>query len=283
MDSQGEWQELVDGFPDEPKRSEVDDLVSLPTPHDFFERAFLDLCGVNARKTTETGRVEEPPFARKVYGFQGTEEIGLRWVEEQDRESSMVPLYSRSMTYGLPGMTIYWKYRWEYASQYGHSAFRHGKLKALFDNPAAEKRFVAIWRIVFGKTPVFSPNAEPPPDVPSGPSSSNCKDSRAQSRVTTKGPVQASVELAVAIRDCWESRLAPLYSSAQVQQKDREELIRLREYLESWDVKSARPIVKEWKRYHETNGEFADTLTSGFSHFKLAELCGELLDLLPAE
>lgn len=170
MESQAEWQELVDGFPDEPRPSEIDELTSQPTPHDFFERAFLDLCGVNARKTTETGRAENPPFQRKVYGFQGTDEIGLRWVEEEDRESSVIPLYARSMTYGLPGMTVYWEYRWAYASQYGHAAFRHGKLKALFHSPEAERRFVALWRIVFGKTPVFSPT-EPPPDVPAGPNS----------------------------------------------------------------------------------------------------------------
>ena len=171
MEKRADWLELVEGLPDEPSRSDLNELASLPTPHDFFERALLDLCGVDARKGAQTGRMEKPPFGRRVYGFQGTQEIGVRWIEEQDRESSLIPLYAKSRTYGLPGMIIYWEYRWEYASQAGHAAFRHGTLAAHFETSEAEKRFVALWRIVFGKTPLFRPAIEAPPDIPAAPES----------------------------------------------------------------------------------------------------------------
>lgn len=95
--------------------------------------------------------------------------------------------------------------------------------------------------------------------------------------------VEAQVRLAVAIRDYWESNLAPLYSSADVREKERRELIELRKHLERQDVESARPIVRGWHQYHRFNGDFADSLSLGFRHLKLAELCQELLDMLPAE
>lgn len=165
MNNPAQWQELVGGFADEPKASSMDELCSLPHPHDFFERAFLDLCDVDVRKGGKMKKEEIPPFGRRTWGFQGSEEIGLRWVEEQDRESSLVPLRAKSISYGLPGMTIYWEYRWDYASQAGHAAFRHTCLKALFESPETQRRFVALWRIIFKKTPVFRPASEPPPGI----------------------------------------------------------------------------------------------------------------------
>jgi len=159
------WLILMHGVPKEPKTSDWDELTTLPTPHDFFETLFMRVCGIDVRKTTRTEVKEIPPFEQWVYGFQGTEEIGLRWVEKKDRESSLMPLYVEQKTYGLPGMTIYWAFSWHYAGQAGHAAFRHRSLLAQFDPVEAFEHFRAVWREVFRVAPLFQPAPKSPPAI----------------------------------------------------------------------------------------------------------------------
>lgn len=156
------WLRLVHGIPKEPSSSDWEALTSLPTANHFFEALFMACCGVDVRKTTITNKTEDAFYVRRVYGFQGTEDIGVRWVEIDDRESSIIPLYVETETYGLPGMTLHWSYSWSYAGQAGHAAFRHRSLLAQFEPGNAFEQFRSVWRQIFGVEPLFQPAPKPP-------------------------------------------------------------------------------------------------------------------------
>ena len=80
-----------------------------------------------------------------------------------------------------------------------------------------------------------------------------------------------------AVIDWWEERHAPLYASAQLRLKEREELGSVQAAIRSGDFEGARPVLERWRTYHESVGDYADTLTSGFAHHRLAELLDKVL------
>jgi hypothetical protein len=96
----------------------------------------------------------EDDIQRVRKGKRGTEVIGAR-IEQ--RECTDLPTYCRWETYGLPGMTVTWRYALEYAGQLGHVAFRHVELLADFVGQEALERFSEVWRRVFGVAPTFEP------------------------------------------------------------------------------------------------------------------------------
>jgi hypothetical protein len=159
------WLILVEGTPDEPDAWNWEEIASFPTPLDFLNELFASLCNVDTRKGRTTEKTKIPGDTRVVRGFQGSERVGFRWVEEECLETSMFPVRVEHETYGLPGMEVRWRYRREYAGQLGHAAFRHDCVTARFDNEEAMTQFQGIWRAVFGKTPVFQPaSTESPGD-----------------------------------------------------------------------------------------------------------------------
>ncbi len=92
--------------------------------------------------------------------------------------------------------------------------------------------------------------------------------------------VTESTKLTDAIAEYWESKLAPLYSSASLRVRERKELGDLKAHLKSKNLEAVRQIVTKWYQYHDSQGEFADSLMIGVRHSNLANRCRALLELL---
>ena len=95
--------------------------------------------------------------------------------------------------------------------------------------------------------------------------------------------ITESSKLLDAIRDYWESKLAPIYASSQVRNEERQQLVELKELLKSGHLDQARKILQKWHQYHNFQGEFADSLMMAARHSNLAKRCQALLGLLPSE
>jgi hypothetical protein len=108
----------------EPDSSDLDDIRATIGPDTFFEMLFREVGGlglVAAEITDET----EDEIQRVRKGRRGTGVKGAHIEQKECTETSDQPTYCRWETYGLPGMTVTWRYALEYAGQLGHVAFRH--------------------------------------------------------------------------------------------------------------------------------------------------------------
>ena len=78
----------------------------------------------------------------------------------------------------------------------------------------------------------------------------------------------------------WEARHAPLYSSATLREEQRRELADAAAAIAQGDAAAARPVLERWRSYHQNTGDWADTLSAGFAHHRLAELMAAALGAL---
>ena len=78
----------------------------------------------------------------------------------------------------------------------------------------------------------------------------------------------------------WEARHAPLYSSAALREEQRQELADAAAAIARGDAAAARPVLERWRSYHQYTGDWADTLSAGFAHHRLAELMAAALQAL---
>jgi hypothetical protein len=144
---------LTEGRPHEPDSSDWDDICASVGPDTFFQMLFHEVGGLGLAAAEITDETEDD-IQRVRKGKRGTEVIGAR-IEQ--RECTDLPTYCRWETYGLPGMTVTWRYALEYAGQLGHVAFRPVELLADFVGQEALERFSEVWRRVFGVAPTFEP------------------------------------------------------------------------------------------------------------------------------
>jgi hypothetical protein len=147
---------LTEGGLHEPDASDWDDICDSVGPDAFFNMLFHEVGGVGLPAAEITEETEDD-IQRVRKGRRGTDVIGARIEQRECTETTDLPTYCRWETYGLPGMTVTWRYSLEYAGQLGHVAFRHGELLADFEGPAARERFSELWRRVFGVAPTFAP------------------------------------------------------------------------------------------------------------------------------
>ena len=145
---------LTEGGVHEPDTSDWDDICDSVGPDAFFDMLFREVGGV-ALPAAEITDETEDDIQRVRKGRRGTAAIGARIEQRECTETTDLPTYCRWETYGLPGMTVTWRYALEYAGQLGHVAFRHVELLADFEGPAALERFSEVWRRVFGVAPTF--------------------------------------------------------------------------------------------------------------------------------
>src|SRR5262249_15978831 len=146
-----------DGAPDEPDSSDWDALCAgNPSPQQLFVALFDRIArGLPDQQPTaldedDTHRVHTIWFGNRDYGIKVTEIASV--------ETTDFPMLCTWETFGLPGMTVVWRYALEYAGQLGHCAFRQRSLVCEFDGDAEQRRFAEIWQAVIGKVPVFAPD-----------------------------------------------------------------------------------------------------------------------------
>jgi hypothetical protein len=147
---------LTEGGLHEPDRDDWNDVCATVGPQKFFEALFHEVGGLGLPAAEITDESEDD-IQRLRKGKRGTEVMGARIEERECTETSDFPTYCRWETYGLPGMSVTWRYALEHAGQLGHVVFRHGELLADFEGPAALERFNEVWRRVFGVVPTFEP------------------------------------------------------------------------------------------------------------------------------
>lgn len=115
---------LTEGKPHEPDSSDWDDICASVGPDAFFQTLFSEVGGIGLPAAEITDETEDD-IQRVLKGKRGTDMIGARIDQRECTETSDLPTYCRWETYGLPGMTVTWRYALEYAGQLGHVAFRH--------------------------------------------------------------------------------------------------------------------------------------------------------------
>ena len=128
---------------------------SLREPSAERTRAFLAelirrACGIEATRSYETGKTEEPREERIVRGYVGTEAVGYRWTDRECLVSSMFPIEGEEETYGIPGCHVRWAFSLAQDDQLGHRLYRHKDLQVRFETEQARALFVSVWRDVFG-------------------------------------------------------------------------------------------------------------------------------------
>jgi hypothetical protein len=147
---------LKGGSPDEPDTGDWDAICDAPGPQAFFETLFREVAGFGLPAPVITSDTEDD-IRRVQTGWRGTSTLGAEITQVDCTETTDLPVVCSWKTHGLPGMTVHWDYALEYAGQLGHTAFRHRRLECTFEGPAGPPRFAEVWRMVFGREPVFEP------------------------------------------------------------------------------------------------------------------------------
>lgn len=155
------WLMLVN--PPKATNAPWNDLQEIPDPFNFnffrvlcWEMSGIQLCSI----TIVENRIERSE-EQLLYGFQGNDEIGVGTTEHRSLFSSMFPVEIWQETYGLPGIEVFWEYKWASAGQAGHSIFQHKQLLVQFATPDAQAHFERNWYESFGEIPHFQPTDIP--------------------------------------------------------------------------------------------------------------------------
>src|SRR5262249_48372360 len=123
---------LTAGAPDEPDSSDWDALCAgNPSPQQLFVALFDRIArGLPDQQPISlnedhTHRVHTIWFGDHRYGIKVTEIASV--------ETTDFPMGCTWETFGLPGMTVVWRFALAYAGQLGHCAFRQRELVCDFD------------------------------------------------------------------------------------------------------------------------------------------------------
>jgi hypothetical protein len=146
---------LTGGAPDEPDTGDYDALCATPGPRQVFAALFEATVGGMPAQSPE--QFSEDATHRIHVFWLGDQRCGVKVTEIESAETTALPMRCTWETFGLPGVTLTWRYSLERAGQLGYCAFRHDELTCEFATAADQQRFAALWQQVLGKTPAFAP------------------------------------------------------------------------------------------------------------------------------
>ncbi len=149
------WLILAEGKPPE---FGYDDLVverlPVPTPQNFLELLFLEICNVKIEPCVETKRTISS-YPQEFDGYCGTQEIGWYWHQIYYPQDGPDKLFEVLRSNHLPDTDFIWRFGWRNLGQYGSVGYRHGILKLKFGTEDSKSKFEKVWFQYFGVIPQF--------------------------------------------------------------------------------------------------------------------------------